>query len=208
MISSYKKKYLKNINDSTYQRGKLYMKLLSSRFKYPKLMLLGIMILIAYFIFRNPIISSYLSRLGSLGYLGIFIGGILFAFGFTAPFSVGLFILINPSNIWIAAIIGGLGALISDLLIFKFIKLSFKDEFKRLKNTKTMKSIGLLIQNSLGEKIKVYLLYSLAGLIIASPLPDEIGVIMLAGMTKINFKVLVIISFILNTLGILVILSL
>ena len=101
------------------------------KFKYPKIMILIVTIVLSYFIFRNPLISSYLSHLGNLGYLGFFIGGILFAFGFTAPFSVGLFILLNPSNIWIAGIIGGLGALISDLLIFKFIKISFEDEFNR-----------------------------------------------------------------------------
>ena len=178
------------------------------KFKYPKILLLLVMIVLSYFIFRNPSISDYLSHLGGLGYLGIFIGGILFAFGFTAPFSVGLFISLNPSNIWIAGIIGGLGALISDLLIFKLIKFSFIDEFNRLRNTKTLKKIGRLIQKSIGEKIKVYLMYALAGILIASPLPDEAGVIMLAGLTKINFKVLAIISFILNTLGIILILSL
>lgn len=178
------------------------------KFRYPKIIFLIVIIVLSYFIFRNPFVSNYLSHLGNLGYLSIFIGGILFAFGFTAPLSIGLFISLNPSNIWIAGIIGGFGALISDLLIFKFIKISFKDEFKRLSKTKTMKSIGLLIQRSLGVKIKVYLMYVFAGILIASPLPDEIGVIMLVGLTKINFKILAIISFILNTLGILIILSL
>ncbi len=184
------------------------MKNLIFKFKYPKIMILIIMIVLSYFIFSNPSISNYLSRLGSLGYLGIFLGGILFAFGFTAPLSVGLFISLNPSNIWIAGMTGGFGALISDLFIFKFIKISFKDEFNRLSKTRALKSIGLMIHNSLGERIKVYLMYVFAGILIASPLPDEIGVIMLAGLTKINFKVLAILSFILNTLGIIIILTL
>lgn len=178
------------------------------KFKYPKIMLLIVMIVLSYLIFRNPSISNYLSHLGSLGYLGIFIGGILFAFGFTAPFSVGLFILLAPSNIWIAGIVGGFGALISDLLIFRFIKVSFESEFKRLRKTKAIRGMEYLIQRSVGERIKVYLMYTFAGILIASPLPDEIGVIMLAGLTKINFRVLAILSFILNTLGILIILSL
>ena len=178
------------------------------KFKYPKIILLLITIVLSYLIFKNPLVSNYLAHLGNLGYFGVLLGGILFAFGFTAPFSVGLFISLNPSNIWLAGIIGGLGALIADLLIFKFIKFSFKDEFNRLKNTKTLKSIDFLIQRSLGTKIKLYLMYVFAGILIASPLPDEIGVIMLAGLTKINFKVLAILSFVLNTLGILIVLSL
>lgn len=182
------------------------MKNLIFKFRYPKIMLLVIMIILSYFIFTNPLISNYLSKLGSLGYLGVFIGGVLFAFGFTAPFSVGLFISLNPSNIWIAGIIGGFGALISDLLIFKFIKVSFKDEFNRLGKTKILKNIQSIIQNNFGERIKVYLMYVFAGILIASPLPDEIGVVMLAGLTRINLKILAILSFILNTLGIIIIL--
>lgn len=184
------------------------MKNIFSKFKYPKIMLLVTAIFLSYFLFSNSTTLDYFSHLGTLGYLGVFIAGMLFAFGFTAPFSVGLFISLNPPNIWIAAIIGGFGALISDLFIFKFIKISFKDEFSRLKKTRTLKNIEKIIKKSVGTKIKVYLMYAFAGILIASPLPDEIGVTMLAGLTKINIEILVMVSFILNTLGILLILSL
>jgi uncharacterized membrane protein YdjX (TVP38/TMEM64 family) len=49
-------------------------------------------------------------------------------------------------------------------------------------------------------------MYAIAGLIISSPLPDELGVSMLAGLTTINAKKLSIISFIMNSLGILIML--
>jgi len=130
----------------------------------------------------------------------------LFAFGFTAPFSVGFFISLNPSNIWIAGLIGGLGALVSDLIIFHTIKLSFEDEFKKLRNSRSIVRIMNLFERSVNEKIKVYLMYAFAGILIASPLPDEAGVTMLAGLTKISAKNLAITSFLLNTLGIIVIL--
>ncbi|MEK6892922.1 MAG: hypothetical protein AABX07_01845 [Nanoarchaeota archaeon] len=144
--------------------------------------------------------------MGKLSYLGIFIAGILFAFGFSTPFAAGFFIFLNPSSIWLAAILGGLGALISDLLIFKFIRVSFKNEFEQLKRTKLIKTISELIEKSLTKKIKLYLMYTFVGILIASPLPDEIGIIMLAGVTKIKVKNLAIISFILNSLGILILL--
>ena len=176
------------------------------KFKFPKILILCIVIILSYFIFRNPLVSDYLSGLGNLKYLGVFIGGILLAFGFTSPLAVGLFIIINPSNIWLAGIIGGFGALISDLLIFKFIRIIFQDEFNRLKRTQALKNIEKLITNSLGKRMKVYLMYVFAGILIASPLPDEIGVIMLAGLTKIKTVPLAILSFFLHTLGILIIL--
>ena len=177
-------------------------------YDYPKLTALVICIILAYFLFSNPSTQTYASHLGSYGYLGVFIAGILFAFGFTAPFSVGFFISLNPANIWIAGIIGGLGALMSDLIIFSTIKVSFEDEFKRLRNSKTFVRITRLIEKSIKEKIRIYLMYVFVGILIASPLPDEAGVTMLAGLTKISAKSLALISFILNTLGIVILLRL
>lgn len=176
------------------------------RFKYPKITLLIISILFAYFIFKNPVIYGSLSHLEGLSYLGVFIAGMLFSFGFTAPFAVGFFIALNPSNIFIAGILGGLGALISDFLIFKFIKISFEKEFRRLRNTKLMKETDCLFENVVGHKIKIYLMYVFAGFLIASPLPDEAGIIMLAGLTKIKSGILALLSIILNTIGIILIL--
>lgn len=175
-------------------------------FHYPKITFLIILIFLAYYIFKNPIIHNFLSSLHGLSYLGIFLAGMLFAFGFTAPFAVGFFIVINPENIFLAGILGGFGALISDLIIFKFIRFSFTEEFKRLEHTKIIKKISNLIEHSLGHKLSAYLMYIFAGLIIASPLPDEAGVIILAGVTKIKPIIFAILSFILNSLGIMIIL--
>ena len=107
-----------------------------------------------------------------------------------------------------SAIIGGLGALTSDLLIFNIIKISFNKEFERLKESKIMKEIEEIIKKDLGKKLQHYLLYTFAGILIATPLPDELGISMLAGLTHIKQKILAIVSFILHTLGILIILIL
>lgn len=176
------------------------------KLKYPKIIILILMIVFSYFLFSNNAIASYISKIGDFGYFGIFLGGILFSLGFTSPIAVGLFLTINPVNIYAAALLGGAGALISDLLIFKFIKISFEDEFEKLRRNKAIYRIERLINNSLGKRIKVYIMYIFSGIIIASPLPDEMGVIMLAGLTKIKPQILAISSFILNTLGIYIIL--
>ena len=175
-------------------------------FKYPKIICLIIAIILAYFIFRNPVISDFVSHLGIWGYFGVFIAGLLFTFGFTSPLAAGFFITLNPENIWIAGIVGGTGALILDVLIFKFIRASFQDEFFRLKKTIVIRKTNELIEKSIGKKLQLHLMYALAGLVIASPLPDEAGVIMLAGLTKIKLGNVMKLSFILNTLGIIVLL--
>jgi len=177
-------------------------------FKYPKLLGLILVIILAYITFSNSTINTLISELGGLSYLGVFIAGILFAFGFTAPIAAGFFITLNPSNIWIAGIIGGVGALISDVAIFRFVRFSFMDEFSRLKKTKAIKRTDKFLKNLLGNRIKSYLLYFIAAVFIASPLPDEAGVIMLAGLTKIKLSTIVKWGFILNTIGIIILLAL
>jgi len=175
-------------------------------FRYPKIFLLVLCIIAAYFIFSNPLVQSYIAHLNQLGYFGVFIAGMFFTFGFTTPFSTGFFIVLNPDNILLAGLLGGLGALLGDLFIFNFVRMSFMDEFERLKKEKLSVKIGQFIDTNLSQKIKLYLMYAFAGFIIASPLPDEAGIIFLAGMTNISQKVLIPISFIFNTLGILVLL--
>src|SRR3990172_8505359 len=75
-----------------------------------------------------------------------------------------------------------LGAFIADLIIFSLVKLSFKDEFEILRKTKLIRNAGILIEKSVGKKIKTYLMYVFAGILISSPLPDEIGITVFAGL--------------------------
>ena len=175
-------------------------------FDYPKLLIFIFCIAFAYVLFKQTIVQGYLSHLGSLSYFGVFMAGMMFSFGFTAPFAVGFFIALQPSNIYFAAVLGGCGAMIADLLIFRFIRFSFMDEFERLKKTNTLKNVERMIERRLGLRITNYLLYAFAGFAIASPLPDELGVIMLAGLSKIKQSVLAVIGILLNTLGIFIIL--
>ncbi len=115
-------------------------------FKYPKLFLLIIFIILSYYLFTRPFIPEIIESFNSLGHLGVLISGSLTALGFTAPFGIGLLSKINPQNILIAAIIGGIGATLVDLLIFKTIKFSFIDEFKKLEKTKAIKKIEKIVK--------------------------------------------------------------
>ena len=175
-------------------------------FKYPKIAILILLVGVAYIVFSNPLVGDFVNGLEIYGYLSNFIAGLLFSFGFTTPFAVGFFVLYHPNNIFLASILGGLGALISDIIIFKIIKFSFIDEFKRLERTKRIRELSDLIEYIFGSKIKNYLLYLFAGIVIASPLPDELGVIMLAGLTKIRLRSFMVIRFLFNVIGIYILL--
>lgn len=184
------------------------MKLSIFKFRYPKIALLILSIIVAYWLFSHPAVAQLVNHLNGWGYLGILIAGILLSFGFTAAFAVGFFIVLNPENLWMAAIIASVGSALGDYVIFKFIKGEFMDEFNRIKHTKLAKEANKLVEKELGHKIKVYLMYIFAEFVILSPLPDEAGVAMLAGLTKINSSFLTISSFILHIIGILIIIKL
>ncbi|MBS3089578.1 hypothetical protein J4461_01715 [Candidatus Pacearchaeota archaeon] len=179
------------------------------KFKYPKITILIIIIFAAYIIFSNANIGNFFIGLEKNNkLLATFVFGLFFSFGFTTPIAVGFFIVSQPENIILSAVIGGIGALIGDILIFSFFRLSLKDEFLRLSRNSILVKGEAIIKKSLSKYIKIYLLYALIGLVISSPLPDEIGILMLAGLTRVKLDKLIILSFLLNTIGIFILLNL
>ncbi|MBI2657655.1 hypothetical protein HYX08_03095 [Candidatus Woesearchaeota archaeon] len=168
--------------------------------RYPKFLLLFITFLVAYIIFYSNEFSHFHDFIVSLGYSGTFAAGMMFSYGFTAGPATAIFlILAEQQNIYLASVIGGIGALISDLFIFSFIRHSFADEIRKL----SKESIVRYFNGRLPGKIKQYCLPVVGGLVIASPLPDEIGVTMLAASKIISTKAFAVMSYTLNTLGIL-----
>ncbi len=179
------------------------MNSLVKKIKYPKLLLLIITFIVAYIIFYERNIPIFYDILFSLGYVGTLIAGIFFTYGFTAaPATIFLILLAQNENIFLSALIGGFGAMIGDYLIFKLIRHSFHDEIEKLRNEKIIKHIN----KKSPSVIKKYLLPVIAGFIIASPLPDEMGVALLATSKIISSRIFFVISFALNTTGIFVIL--
>lgn len=171
--------------------------------KYPKFLLLFITFLIAYLLFYGKEYLPFSNFITSLGYSGIFVAGMLFTYGFTAAPATAVFLMLAQSqNIYLASLIGGLGALVGDLFIFSFIRLSFQDEIKKLSRERIVR----FFNGRLRGKLKEYFLPVVAGFVIASPLPDEIAVTMLAASKVISTKIFSAISYTLNTIGIFVIL--
>src|SRR3989338_8828162 len=167
--------------------------------KYPKFLLFFITIILSYLIFSSSASLPFRHTIASLGYIGTFLVGIFFAYSYTAAPATALFlILAKEQNIFISGLIGGLGALVGDLVIFSFISISFKDEIRKLAHEK----IVVYLNNGFPYKIKKYLIPIFAGFLIASPLPDELGIALLAISQHISIKIFALLSFTLNTLGI------
>ena len=171
--------------------------------KYRNLTLLIISIVFALFLSRLEQFHIFLLRLGELGYIGGFIAGVLFTSSFTiATAIVILLILAEKLSPIELGLLAGFGAVLGDLIIFKFVKDDLASEigsiYERLG--------GNHLNHVLHTKYFSWTLPVIGALIIASPLPDEIGVSLL-GISKIKLYKFIIISFIFNTIGVLLVIS-
>ena len=175
-----------------------------SKIKYPKFLLLSFTIFIAIMIFSfSGAFTPMFDFLLSLGFFGIFLTGMFYSYSFTAiPATAVLIVLSQNENILLVAIIAGFGAVIGDLLIFKFIRHSFEDELKIFSKEK----IIIYISGKAHPILKKYFMLRRGFFLVASPLPDEIGVFLLAEFTEISTKLFTLIALILDICGILVIL--
>lgn len=181
-------------------------------FKLPKLHYLRIFILLlafmaAYAIFSNRNFLPFHNLMIELGIVGAFLAGGFYAYGFTAaPATAVLLSIAKEQNIIIAAMAGGLGALIGDMLLFYLARHTFKEEIGRVSKTKVMRFIDRGQTLILG-RLKKHVLLAFAGFFIASPLPTEIGVTMMASLNYISMKKFAVIAYVLHTTGIIIILA-
>ncbi|MDD4049968.1 MAG: hypothetical protein PHX47_03080 [Candidatus ainarchaeum sp.] len=165
------------------------MSLIFSRIKYPKILFFIITIIIGGIIFyesiKSPLFHDFIF---SLGYIGTLIGGFFYVFGFTSsPSSALLLVLSKEQNFFLFVLIAGIGSLISNFLMFKFIRFSFYDELNLLKKERFIMDIDEKFKKRFKKnhhKIYVYI----SSIFIASPLPTEIGVTMMASNEDLSLK--------------------
>lgn len=171
--------------------------------KYRNLAILFFGIIFAIFLSRYEPFHNFLLSLGELGYLGAFIAGLLFVISFTATTgAVILFVLAERLSPIEMGLIAGLGAVVGDLTIFRFVKDGLVEEVELLYN----RFGGNHLNHVLHSKYFHWTLPVIGAIIIASPFPDEIGV-SLMGISKMKTYQFLIVSFILNFIGIFLIVS-
>lgn len=158
-------------------------------------------IVVATILVKTGALAGILTSTQEWKLLGSLIAGIFFVSIFTAaPAGVILFEIAATNSMWEVALFGGIGALIGDFLIFRFIKDSLSEDIHWLmRKTKYERLVSLF-----RPKRFKWLVPFVGALIVASPLPDEVGLAMM-GLSKMKTTFFIPISFILNFLGILVI---
>lgn len=158
-------------------------------------------IIIAFLLADSKAVEAILTLSRASELLGSLAAGALFTSAFTVTPSIVILGRIAQANsIWMTALFGAFGALAGDLLIFRFVKDTLSDDvIALLKKNRRQKLVHLLHARNFR-----WILALLGGLVIASPLPDEIGLAMM-GFSKMKTWYLVPISFTFNFLGILII---
>lgn len=169
------------------------------RYHYKNLTYLAISFILAFVLLRTETFRIIIAQLGNYKFLGAFAGGMLFVSTFTV--SIGAVILLflaktmNPVEI---GLIAGAGAVLSNLVIFRFIQSrELMEEIKHFFHYFGGDKISHLIHS----KYFSWTLPVIGALIIASPFPDELGV-GLMGIAKMKTWEFILLSFILNSIGI------
>lgn len=161
-------------------------------------------LLIFYLIADTEFANNTINKIGSFGYFGALITGVLFVSTFTvAPAVAILYHLAQILNPWGIAVMAGLGAMIGDYIIFKFIRDQIFDELKPLFD----KFGGTLIKKLFFTPYFSWLVPILGAAVIASPIPDEVGVSMMS-ISKIKSWQFILITFALNAVGIFLVVAL
>jgi len=158
-------------------------------------------VFIAIILAKTGVLQDLITSTQEVRFIGSFIAGIFFTSVFTtAPATVALGEIAQSNSVIVVAILGGLGALIGDLIIFRFVKDGLSEHFSYLIKVSTTERIVSIFK----LKLFRWIIPFVGALIIASPLPDEIGVVML-GLSKMKNPYFILLSFVLNSAGILII---
>lgn len=157
-------------------------------------------IIVAVLLAKTGAIEEILKQTRNVWFLDSFIAGIFFTSIFTAvPAIVALGEIAQSSpSVPLMAVFGGLGALCGDLIIFRFMRDRLGEDITRLIRNSGNSRIRSIVRLKSFRRLTFFF----GALVIASPLPDELGLTMM-GFSKTKTSLFIPVSFVFNFLGIL-----
>ncbi len=167
--------------------------------RYKNTSLLAVSVIILIIFADHAIVRGIVGGFSSLEYLGIFLAGLFFVSTFTVvPATLLLTELSKSFGYWETVLIATLGSIVGDFLIFRFVKSAIADEFRQMFSVLSKEQH---IKQLFHSPFFIWLTPVVGAILIASPLPDEIGVSLL-GITKMSNKKFLIIATVLDFIGI------
>ncbi len=172
------------------------------RWEYKNTGLLAASLVVFFILLKLPAVADFFAYVGSFGYLGAFVSGLLLSSAFTvAPATVVLFDVARTLDPFYVALVAGAGCALGDYLVLRIVSTTIFDELGSLAGVFG----GSLFTAFLRSPYFQWVLPLIGAFIIAAPvLPDELGVSIL-GLSNLPRWRFFLITFLLNTIGILLV---
>ncbi len=167
----------------------------------PKVLLFIVSLCVAIWIIQSGFAHFLLKESKAVWFLPEIIAGAFYTSFLTSPIALAMLIeLAQDKNPLIVSLLGGAGAALGDLLLVMFLRQEIKTDLKQsIRHLKLEKMRQSFKKWHLGFVLPV-----MGAIIVASPLPDELG-LMLWGVSNLKYPQLIILSYFLNTIGIMAI---
>ncbi len=156
---------------------------------------------LAWWLVKTGYLQGLIDAVLPLRFAAEIMAGVFYTSFLTSPVSVGmLLVLAKENNPILTALLAGFGAALGDFLIVKFFRQSLINGLNTFSGR-----LRLQIINALLKKLHLdFVVPFIGAVIIASPLPDELGLVML-GVSRLKYREIAVLTYILNTAGILLI---
>ncbi len=156
-------------------------------------------VLIAVLLVRTNVLADILVSAGEMGIWSAFVAGVFFTSIFTtAPAIAALGGISFLQGVFNTALFGAVGGVVGDLIIFRFIRDRFSDHVSEIMMHQSVwRRFHLLFK----RRFFRWITFLVGGIILASPLPDELGIAVL-GFSKMRVRYFIAFSFVFNFLGI------
>lgn len=156
---------------------------------------------VSVFLFTTGILFAMIGIVQTVPLLAEFLSGFFYSSFISSPLAIFMIGILAKANSPLQiALIGGIGAMLADLILFKLARLLFFGSVSPLTLNKNFNSIvKSLHRNPTFNFVAPFI----GAVIIASPLPDELGVAIL-GLSKMPTVKVAILTYFLNSLGIFV----
>lgn len=169
--------------------------------KHHRVLAFVVSVVVAVILLQSPDVKMAIATSADYGYVGALVAGLFFSYGMTTPIAIVVFALLGQTlNPVVLGLLGGFGAMLSDWTMFTFLRGTLVDEVKRYNKNKY---VAAFKQSAVFRCLNAITPVA-AGIIIASPLPDELAVA-LFGFSTIKTRRFLMMSYVFNAIGLMVV---
>lgn len=157
----------------------------------------------AWWLIKSGYLEGLIDAILPLKFVAEIVAGIFYTSFLTSPIAVAmLIVLARENNPIMTAFLAGFGAVLGDFLIVKFFRQELSSDVNLVSKQLHLEKVNKYLQKFHLDSITPLL----GAIIVASPFPDELGLMML-GASKLGYQQIALISYVLNTAGILLLVA-